>query len=749
MTQATSFESGLLAPRIVSNRRSLAAFLHAQDVLPSLPSEIHAAATADATSRLVNTPQFPTRILPGVDEETGEIIWRETAIEELRDREPFKIEPRATDAAGAYVVLGYRAWDDTYRMRPVLEAQRQQPPQPSVGPRITNALTHNGRKAIDESARYLASIGKGFTTMLTLTADDAARQRIAVQIVEGDYCTLGQRQVAEAEGDFCSLDGDTNPVAVHAACCPLGWMDREEVSHHGRFTPMVHGNSWVYGVHADGDFSDLETRQYWPLMVNYCKWPRGREVEVLEAWAGPVLQQQGELIVGPTVEGIHTLKPVSSLQQEASRFLDGAQKIYQRGMDYQPAVTYSVRQGEETERWRIECLGKDGEPHIERLPGHATGYTPGDVVQWMRGKKPGSMIWFRVNSMGKPKVPRELKALSEEGAPFTMLKAIGEPLRYCWVAENPKNEAGKDNPHMHINLSWLVPREAFEAWAARLEGIWGQGFAHLERLRDATAAGAYLLKAAGYLAKGEDGSQGWIIGNRYFVSREARAPKFEGVAVLPYEQFPLLMNRAREHQELKLAGLRMMRREARAAIKTATPTGKQRLIAKCKRWAKLLDGRAIIAGQWQMLLKGAGALARFFSWAGADSKADAEGVELPTRPEGLRWSMDWLLWKPQAVADATYVGGHLTEQTGLISEDGIEELPTDGTYCLLSKKDLVMKVPGREKHWHAPKTEDVKKLHEGMHGWRRFLSMPAPLTDGDWEQLREFHDRFEPMPAWA
>lgn len=677
-----SFESGLLAPRIVSNRRSLAAFLHAQDVLPSLPSEIHAAAPADATSRLVNTPQSPTR---------------------------FSIEPRATNDHGAYVVLGYRAWDDTYRMRPVLETQRQQPPEPATGPRITNALTHTGRKAIDESARYLASVGRGFTTMLTLTLDNAARQRTAVHYVEGDYCTIGQRQVAEAEGDFSPLDMAADgpvcalPVSVGGACCPLGWVEREEVVTHARFTPVIQATRWVYGVQASGDFCDLATRQEWPHQVDFCEWPapRNRKGQPEGTWAGPMLEKQQLLIAAPTAEGIHTLKPASSMQQEASRFFDGAQKIYQRGMDYQPAVTYSVRLGEETERWRIECVGMDGKPHIERLPGHATGYTPGDEVLAKFDEKKSRVRFERVGSMGRPSVPREIRDLVEPGTAFTIIKPKGEPLRYCWVAENPKNETGQDNPHMHINLSWLVPREAFEAWANRLEGIWGQGFAHLERLRDATAAGAYLLKAAGYLRKGEDGSQGWIIGNRYFVSREARAPKFQGVAVLPYEQFPLLLGRARDHQELKLAGLRMMRREARTAIKTATPAGKQKLIAKCKRWAKVLDGRTIIAGQWQLLLKGASALGRFLSWAGAFGHAEAEGVELPTKPDTLRWSTDWMQ------------NAHTTT-------------------------------------WHAKKTEDVRNMWEGLTGWtRRLKSMPGLLHDDEWEQLREFHDRFEPMPAYC
>ncbi|PSU70378.1 rolling circle replication-associated protein [Photobacterium phosphoreum] len=67
------------------------------------------------------------------------------------------------------------------------------------------------------------------------------------------------------------------------------------------------------------------------------------------------------------------------------------------------------------------------------------------------------------------------------------LKAAAVPLDYCWVAEMPANEDGEPNPHVHILLRWLVPKTHFFAWVGRLERIWGNGFAKIERIKHAKA----------------------------------------------------------------------------------------------------------------------------------------------------------------------------------------------------------------------------------------------------------------------
>jgi len=60
-------------------------------------------------------------------------------------------------------------------------------------------------------------------------------------------------------------------------------------------------------------------------------------------------------------------------------------------------------------------------------------------------------------------------------------------------------------------------------WARGLESLWKNGMVHLEKIKYSQAAGRYLLKAVGYLAKGTNGNQGEISGQRYGVSRDIKA----------------------------------------------------------------------------------------------------------------------------------------------------------------------------------------------------------------------------------
>lgn len=101
---------------------------------------------------------------------------------------------------------------------------------------------------------------------------------------------------------------------------------------------------------------------------------------------------------------------------------------------------------------------------------------------------------------------------------------------YIWVAECPANEDGEPNPHVHMLLRWSVEKEVFQSWAARIEKIWGNGFANLQRIKQPKAAGSYLIKAVGYAAKGDNAEQGLIRGNRYNIARCSRAPAWEVLA---------------------------------------------------------------------------------------------------------------------------------------------------------------------------------------------------------------------------
>lgn len=102
-----------------------------------------------------------------------------------------------------------------------------------------------------------------------------------------------------------------------------------------------------------------------------------------------------------------------------------------------------------------------------------------------------------------------------------------QPLTYCWVVEIPESENGEKNPHVHILMDWQVEYQNFKSWSARLESQWGNGYFHLEKINDPLCAGAYMAKAAGYISKGNGQSdQGEVTGNRYGISKRARAPEW-------------------------------------------------------------------------------------------------------------------------------------------------------------------------------------------------------------------------------
>lgn len=118
----------------------------------------------------------------------------------------------------------------------------------------------------------------------------------------------------------------------------------------------------------------------------------------------------------------------------------------------------------------------------------------------------------------------------EEAQTVIKVEGIKNDFHYVWVAECPENKDGDPNPHVHLLLNWQVEPQHFKAWAKRIENLWGQGFAHLERIKYKEAASGYLIKAVGYAAKGKNANQGLIRGNRYNIARCSRAPDWDVLA---------------------------------------------------------------------------------------------------------------------------------------------------------------------------------------------------------------------------
>ncbi|MEX2490012.1 MAG: hypothetical protein WD356_10860 [Pseudomonadales bacterium] len=199
-------------------------------------------------------------------------------------------------------------------------------------------------------------------------------------------------------------------------------------------------------------------------------------------------------------------------------------------------------------------------------------------------------------------------------------------LAYCWVVEVPKNEQGEDNPHVHIMMNWKVPYEQFEEWSGRIEGIWGNGYFHLDKIKDPLCAGSYMAKAAGYMCKaaGQD-DQGRVKGNRYGISKNARAPGWYTVTEAELGIMGQLI--AEVHQRMLEKHGRLFRE--RLSLKTALErTPKDRSETRARIGKKLEHTRQQIAslpihsGKYHLIFRTSDALHRFLGWAvGAGWKA--------------------------------------------------------------------------------------------------------------------------------
>lgn len=192
-------------------------------------------------------------------------------------------------------------------------------------------------------------------------------------------------------------------------------------------------------------------------------------------------------------------------------------------------------------------------------------------------------------------------------------------LRYLWVAECPTNEHGEPNPHVHLLIRWRCAKPRFLAWAMHIEKLWGQGFAHLERLRHPREAGDYLLKALGYLSKAREApDQGVITGNRYFIAHGARPPAWEHEWTRELGLMPRMMRHAARWQRATAAPVRRDRARLiaeRKATPHAAEDHRRKLSRRITALREKLRRRPIIAGKYVIRTDGRGALRAFLAWA--------------------------------------------------------------------------------------------------------------------------------------
>jgi hypothetical protein len=269
-------------------------------------------------------------------------------------------------------------------------------------------------------------------------------------------------------------------------------------------------------------------------------------------------------------------------QKEMSRCLDAFQKMFQRGW----VPEYKTEKSKMYGKHRIFCI----EPNDNKL----------HCDYWQK-----SYPWGDVVSVGKSEYSSGLEH---------------QKLDYMWVIEKPKNKQGEDNLHFHLLMRWDVPRKYFQAWAERIEKIWGHGYVHLERMRTKEASIDYLLKAIGYTTKAgeEESEQGEIRGNRYGISKTARAPEWE--AVSSYEwgcmgylfgmvQDRIAANRAQAANELKSARAKIGK--IKKVKKNAGELHKARVrINLAKR-----DLEKVYKGKNVITMKGESVFSQFMKWA--------------------------------------------------------------------------------------------------------------------------------------
>ena len=216
---------------------------------------------------------------------------------------------------------------------------------------------------------------------------------------------------------------------------------------------------------------------------------------------------------------------------------------------------------------------------------------------------------------------------------------MNDSLDYLWVAEMPDNKKGEPNPHCHVLLRWNVEPYLFHDWASKIEKLWGLGFAKLERIRSADAASGYLLKALGYVVKGESKEQGTFKGNRYNISKAARAPAWECLAEFEAQNMCAIINEVREKWIRNDKPLKSTINKAREALakktkaynvnkskKNISEEQRTEILGKLKKSIKSLNdtidttyqrltSRGARANEYQMTFNSPELLARFIGWA--------------------------------------------------------------------------------------------------------------------------------------
>ncbi|WP_341937191.1 hypothetical protein [Marinimicrobium sp. C2-29] len=324
----------------------------------------------------------------------------------------------------------------------------------------------------------------------------------------------------------------------------------------------------------------------------------------------------------------------TTIQGEVSRCMDAMQKMYRRG--------WTMPDGTRVDPVCKTTLTRDnktmlaGKMVVSKTIIKAEG--PFSRITPRYNKKTGAVIgWTKPNKtmLVGDIVTREYNA--GPCSPVTFKAAEG--LAYSWVVEVPTNENGEENPHVHMLLGWQVPYKQFESWAERIERIWGNGYFHLEKIKDCTCAGAYMAKAAGYMTKAEGSdSQGKVRGNRYGISEPARAPDWVTIGKAQLHAMGQIIADVYDHLTQKNGADYKRRKQLNKKLEDTPKTERDKrhqIGQRLQAVREKLNALPVRCNKYQIILKGEDAKSCFMSWAMGDSNRPPEW--LPELPKDLAW----------------------------------------------------------------------------------------------------------------
>ncbi len=215
-------------------------------------------------------------------------------------------------------------------------------------------------------------------------------------------------------------------------------------------------------------------------------------------------------------------------------------------------------------------------------------------------------------------------------------------LPYLWVVEVPENDNGEPNPHIHMLLGWRVEYKDFQDWSKRIESIWQNGYFHLEKIKDSACAGAYMAKAAGYLCKAQDkDDQGTVQGNRYGISKTARAPSWVVIGYNQLHAMGQLIFDIYDHLTVKFGDKYRERKKLNEKLSNTPKTEKglrKKIGERLVKVRKDLNDIPIRCNKYQVVIKGKGPAFSFFNWLKTPTSEGSVCEEwLPEKPEGWVW----------------------------------------------------------------------------------------------------------------